>query len=61
MPVSSGRIYTDKSVDPQLGVCVEDVQRVLGTNLEYLNELCTHKNVKTWARYKPQKINNPLH
>ena len=57
MPYKSGIVYTDTSVNPPLGVSIYDVQRALGTSKQYLNELCTHPSVKTWAKYKPQKIN----
>lgn len=30
-----------------------DVQLCLGTDLTYLNELCTHINVNKWSKYKP--------
>jgi hypothetical protein len=53
MPVSNGRIYTDRSVDPPIGVSVADVQTVLGTDNCFENELCTHPNINTWAKYKP--------
>lgn len=53
MPVANGRIYTDRSVDPPIGVSVADVQSVLGTNKCYENELCTHQNINVWAKYKP--------
>lgn len=53
MSYSNGRIYVDTSKTPNEGVGIYDVQRALSTNRQDLGELCTHKNINKWARFKP--------
>ena len=56
MSYSSGRIYCQHGVDPKIGVSIRDVQRALSTTMHYLHELCTHKNINKWAKFKPVKF-----
>lgn len=38
-------------------VAIYDLQRVLGTSLIDLGDLCKHVNINRWAKYKPVSIN----
>lgn len=57
MSYANGRIYVDTSTDPDTGVSIYDVQRALSTSRQDLGELCSHKNINPWARFKPRRIN----
>lgn len=58
MSYANGRIYVDTSTDPDTGVSIYDVQQALMTSRQDLGELCTHKNINRWARYKPERYNS---
>lgn len=59
MSHSNGRIYIDTSVTPNIGISLDDIGSVLGVSTRDLGTLCTHPQVKKWAKYKPLPVGIP--
>lgn len=51
MSFNSGIVFSSGTI----GVSVYDVQRALSTNQNRFVDLCTHDNIRKWAKYKPVK------
>lgn len=55
MPHENGRIFTNRTVSPPLGVDFEDIQATLGISGNYANQLCTSTAINKWAKYRPME------
>lgn len=56
MPNTNGRIYTNKSTNPPIGVSIADVQTVMNVTTNTVGGLCTSNKVNKWARWKPLNV-----
>lgn len=53
MSNSEGKIYIDPDSTPRKGVCIGDIQTVLGSSRNDIGALIVNGNINKWAKHKP--------
>jgi len=56
MAHTSTTIYRNTSTTPNQGVCIADIQTVLGSGRNDIGGLITYGDINEWAKYKPTII-----
>lgn len=53
MPIRNGRLYTDKTKTPSVGITLHEIAKCIGVGSLDLQTLCEHPKVNMWSRKKP--------